>query len=778
MAAPTKYVEVAFTTAPSSTTPAWEDVTTYVQHEAGIGIERGRSEELSDVQPSQCKILLENSDGRFTPAKTDGAYYPNVKKGRRIRALATTFPNTSFETDTTGWSGTQATLARVTTPVRSGSGALQLTATAASPYSADTPTGTSGQPVVAGAAYVLCGWFRTAVTSRSCSMRVDWYTDAGALISGESTATVASSTSAYTAAEARVVAPATAAYAAIRAIIGNGAIGELHYVDFAMLATARFSGYVDDWSVTWPGVVPSFATCAVSASSRMAKLGRGSELRSIVEEEILLDEPVAHYPLSEASGAVSAADVTGDSNGTLTRRTIGAGGGTLAFGSEGGPETDTLTALSVTNSAGAGRYLRGPLEGFTDPRNFTLAVFHSTSASNDSGIMCAVMQDGFVEAVGGNNDGFIVLSTTGANPDLTGGWSLSDALAGSITIFQDVVEGVSDGELHHCALTGDGTTLRMFYDGAVQTDTDPIPAGTWTPATLSIAGVDYGATVGEGVFAHVVLFDSKLDDARIAAHAEAGLTGFAGETCAERLTRYATYARIPASETSFETGELPDLAHIDTTGKTALACMREVEQAEGGVLFDAADGVLTFHARSHRYAQASAFTVPAAKVVTPLAPVLDDQFLVNDMTATGSAGVVARVTDAGSIEDYDAYKQTMELATSNADEPFQAASWRVGRYADPSVRVPSIEVHLNKADANLTAAMLGAEIGTRFTVTGLSAANAPATSMDLIVEGVSERIDAMEHRITLRTSPAELFDVWILEDATYGVLDSTTRLAY
>ena len=42
---------------------------------------------------------------------------------------------------------------------------------------------------------------------------------------------------------------------------------------------------------------------------------------------------------------------------------------------------------------------------------------------------------------------------------------------------------------------------------------------------------------------------------------------------------------------------------------------------------------------------------------------------------------------------------------------------------------------------------------------------------------MSEHIDNNEHRVTLRTSDATLFDVWTVEDPVYGAMDET-GLAY
>lgn len=765
MAKPTTYHEIAFTTAPSSTTPAWEDVTSYVQHETGVRLDKWRSEEYTECQPSRSSLLLKNIDGRFTPGYTSGAHYPNIKKGRRIRTVSTMFPNTSFETDTTGWTGANATLARVATPVRSGSGAMRLTATAGADMSADTPSGTSGVAVVAGAAYVLCGWFRTAVTSRSCKMRADWYTAAGAFISSSDTGTVTDLTTGYTAAEVRVTAPPAAAFARLRAMVTAPAAAEVHYVDFALLGSARFSGYVDDWVVTWPGAVPTFATCSVTASSRMARLGSGGNLRSIVEEEILLDSPAAYYTLGEPADSPSAADSSGNSVESLLMVGTGAA---VVFGTATGPGTDGLTAATFN----AGKVLQN--SAVLDPDgNAWVSCFFVRSTSVTTLLELVRAGDGTASiSVSLDSDGFgggIVRAAAQAS-----GGPVVSALSTETT-----AATFHDGLVHHALALVSGGVLSVYVDGVLRGDTVDASLSPFTaalPAGMRVGGDPLGAPFS-GTIAHAAFGASSITAARIAAHAAVGLNTYQGETPAARLARYAAFAKVPAAETSFETGDLPGLAHIDTTDKTALQVMREVETAEGGVLFDAGDGTLTCHDRSHRYGAVSAFTVTASKVVTPLAPVLDAQLMVNDMSATGSTGITARFIDAASIADYDYYRQTLDLATYNADEPLLHASWRVGRYSTPTVRVPSVEIHLNKTDAALTAAILAAEVGTKFTLSGLPA-NAPATSMDLFVEGIEEFIDAAEHLIILRTSAASVFDVWILGDATYGVLNSTTRLAY
>ncbi len=72
-------VEVDFTG-----TGTWVDISSYVRVSDGIKITRGRGDEHDEIQPGTLSLSL-NNDGRFTPGLATGAYYPNVKKGRRIR---------------------------------------------------------------------------------------------------------------------------------------------------------------------------------------------------------------------------------------------------------------------------------------------------------------------------------------------------------------------------------------------------------------------------------------------------------------------------------------------------------------------------------------------------------------------------------------------------------------------------------------------------------------------------------------------------------------------
>lgn len=86
---PTIICEVAFTTANPRTVPlAWTDVSAYLRTDS-LSIRRGRSDELQTSQVGTMSCVLRNSDRRFEPLYTSGAYFPNVVPMRRIRISAT-----------------------------------------------------------------------------------------------------------------------------------------------------------------------------------------------------------------------------------------------------------------------------------------------------------------------------------------------------------------------------------------------------------------------------------------------------------------------------------------------------------------------------------------------------------------------------------------------------------------------------------------------------------------------------------------------------------------
>ena len=70
------------------------------------------------------------------------------------------------------------------------------------------------------------------------------------------------------------------------------------------------------------------------------------------------------------------------------------------------------------------------------------------------------------------------------------------------------------------------------------------------------------------------------------------------------------------------------------------------------------------------------------------------------------------------------------------------------------------------------------EIGDTLTITKTFTTGAPlSVTQFLAVEGIDHSIDVSRgHSITLYTSPTQLYDQFILDDITFGILSTTNAL--
>ena len=523
-------------------------------------------------------------------------------------------------------------------------------------------------------------------------------------------------------------------------------------------SSVRFIGYIDEWPLEWDGT-DNYAKTQLTATSRMARLGADRQLRSIIEEEIMLDLPVALYTMGEAEEATTAADSSGNGEATLTQ----AGTGTaVTFGTATGPGTDGLTAATFAG----GKYLSAVLENFfISGVGFALEAFVAASAPGTNAvIMGARDANGAVAHIRFSATGTVIAG-------------LFDSLGG-MTDYVTSGSSIADGNVHHVAALWSHSTfdVALYVDGVL---VGTQSTGISPPATSLYVGGAPGMVTLSGTLAHATVFSTLHTGARVAAHSDAGRTGFEGETPGARLDRYASYAAVPLAEIDSDAGTSP-MAHVDTTGQSVMDMLRIVETTENGVLFDGRDNFLEFRSRSSRYLATSAFTLSMAaqQVESGIAPKVDRTGLLNDVTATLSDGTVtARAIDQDSIDDYGRKNLEIELAATDENEPHAAASWRVNTYAEPLTRIPALSADILPLTGTLQDSILAADIGTRFAVTGIPA-QAEATSGDFFVEGYTESIGATSHVFTFNVSDAAAYlDGFVLDSATRGLLD-TNRLAY
>ena len=118
-------------------------------------------------------------------------------------------------------------------------------------------------------------------------------------------------------------------------------------------------------------------------------------------------------------------------------------------------------------------------------------------------------------------------------------------------------------------------------------------------------------------------------------------------------------------------------------------------------------------------------------------------------------------------EDLDSWAVTDEMAAS-------VGYWRLHERSTALTRCDQVVLKVSAIPLGF-ATIAGLSFGQRITLGDLPA-TAPYSSAEFIIEGIRHDVtvdgETYEWTTTLSLSPAEPWDVWILEDATFGYIDS------
>jgi hypothetical protein len=515
--------------------------------------------------------------------------------------------------------------------------------------------------------------------------------------------------------------------------------------------STRFTGYVEDWPTSWPSPSASHAVTHVTAVDRLARLERRKLAGTFVDAEVMVDKPLGRWPLRDEEGSTAGVDVSGNAQQTLTPRGSGA--------------SPVFTGTGVTFMAGR-KYLYADVAGATTLAGVEVVFTCSTVPDVDRVVM-------------GFNGGFVqlVVQAFEGTPALYfGGQQVAEPGPAYWANFN-----VCDGKPHHAVITVVSGIAYLYIDG-VYLGFAGHEDITFTSASVTVGwGGDVYYDQFVGTVSDFAVYTTAPSAERIAAHAEVHLTDISSDTSSERVARLAAYAGLGATDLQLQTAVLtsvPATQQID--GASVLQAMRDVVDAEGGVLFIRGLGQLTMHNRNHRAnksTQAPELVLTSADVADPVVSG-DKQYLENYITGSREGGPTQVVRNQASIDLYDEYPNDISRALYTTDEQVaDLISWRVAQYGEPQPRLSSVTLDLLTLPADVQQAALGLELGDRITVSELPA-QSPIETADLIVEGWTETVTDQSWDMVLNTVPAERARAWLLGNATYGVLDSTTRLYY
>ncbi|MET9099938.1 LamG-like jellyroll fold domain-containing protein [Streptomyces antibioticus] len=806
-------------------TITWTDISRFVDvQKQGVTIVRGASDELSDCQPGNATLYLDNSDGRFTPGYAGSPYSPFVRKGAPIRIAVAHIPtptgsapypmsqlgddfddgrvNTSRWPTNTSGTGVETAEGRLRITVAPGADTNFTSARQWKLAASKLTAKLCAVPALNGSSNCAASMWVTSTTSGT---RIGWRYDASTgVISAQSQTGFADGT------------PTNLTYNAIdhawlRVRESGGTVywetsddgsywvtrrtlatpawvnSQTHAVDFPTTRTGGTSGYIE-WDLVGAEVKPRFwgvvnefpvsweglaSHVKVTCTDLFKWLNRRPVLKSMLAEEILhLDVPGvtaflgAYFPLTEASGSTSAGDISGAGCGALALTQVGAGG-TFDFGSDGLAETGDTSVTFTPASASAGKYLTGDLgaafQANSGPYAVTIDFWIKTTATSRAilGLYEPSLDHQFVLGISASG-GLTVESTAGGG-------------ALSVHTTSDII---NDGEWHHVLV--DGTpSVGYWVDGAVA------GASVFTPAmaglrTLHVGGYR-GGRMFAGQIAHLAITFASATVGSVLAPVryEAGNSGFSGEDADVRIERLARYTGL-SSVTIWGNTHDP-IASQGPGGSAVLARMREVESTESARLFAERDYYgIAYQSRDVRYnpdPSSEVFVIDYADLETPEVELADDdQKQVNSIEASRPGGATQRVTAPSSIAVFGTYDPgALNILKTSDLSVLDAASWRVSRYANPPVELREVPIEAYSMDIYLD--ILDADISSYFSVNALPS-QAPASSLRATVEGYAETIKQSSHLIKFHTSSGFTDTVWVLDDSTYSVLGSTTRLAY
>jgi hypothetical protein len=255
------------------------------------------------------------------------------------------------------------------------------------------------------------------------------------------------------------------------------------------------------------------------------------------------------------------------------------------------------------------------------------------------------------------------------------------------------------------------------------------------------------------------------------------------QTSGQRITSVLALPEVDyQGTTSIATGTVNlghDSAYTVPQGTNTLAYLQQINQAEQGRLFVARDGTVTFQNRIGNTLSAPVISFKDDGTGAKYDAVeveFDADNVVNRAYVRGLDGTEATDSDAGSITKY--FTQNFSITNSLLHE--QTSIDDLAAYLlepNPEPRYTSVSTSFAALTSlerdDVSTIDIGDTISIHKQIPGLGS----EIATELAVEGIQGIINvASGHRITFYTSPTTIVYELILDDATYGVLDSTNVL--
>ena len=219
-------------------------------------------------------------------------------------------------------------------------------------------------------------------------------------------------------------------------------------------------------------------------------------------------------------------------------------------------------------------------------------------------------------------------------------------------------------------------------------------------------------------------------------------------------------------------------------GQSALTVLQQLALTEGGRVFVDQAGMLRFYNRSHDFTAARSTTSQATYSDSGLAGVVpfyavgeisfSDEYLANNVTVKTANGTAYTVQDATSITTYGMVAKEIDTSLASLADAQTYGSIYLQKYKEPDLRIQEWKVAPQAKGSIAFPLVLDARLADRVTFEIKPNNLGDRISEDLIVEQISHEFTPDSWITTFSGSPATA--TWLLEDAVYGLLESTTIL--
>lgn len=564
-----------------------------------------------------------------------------------------------------------------------------------------------------------------------------------------------------------------------RAETGNTNVNQTITYDDFEANSYRFWGETSAFSPEWDTSGRN-VTVPVDAAGVLKRIGAGTPPQlSAMRRTILVNNPVAYYPLEDDPGATQFASALSG---------LPASAGTFIEGAQ-------VNAAGSTNVPGSAPIPSLPpggeiivnLPAYTDTGTLTIhvATFVEALDANGSVVELRFTNGAKAQAVfiPGPSGGSLVLQAT----DPTGSVVINEADV--VTSLADCVGRPIQMEIVAVLSTG-RWTLRLRADNGTVLRTLTNTGGASAYGTLrkvlleaSDAGDSESITFGH---LQQYTFDTSTSGggaffASTAVATAKAMSGHAGELGATRLNRLCTENGI-----AFELlGDPADTELMGPQGvKALLELLFEVPDADQGIMYEPRDSLAVgYRTKATLYNQSAVgLDYAAGHIAGVFKPFEDDQLLANDVTVSRANGSFARVQVTSgplSIQNppngVGTYGADGQLNLYRDDQLESAASWIAAKGTWDEARYPTVTVEMANneiTNGSLVGILAALDLGDT-----MSVANPPAWippgAIGLMVQGTNEFVgDGMDWRITWNTVPSGPYNVFVIEDQTRGRLDT------